>query len=55
MAKIIDTDICLDCGTCIDECLKEAIRDGEICPVIIFGLCDNCGACSDVCPVDAIG
>ena len=47
------SDSCIACGTCIDECPVEAIREGEIYK-IDAELCTDCGSCAEVCPTDAI-
>ena len=52
MAYVINED-CNACGTCIDECPVEAIKEGDI-YVIVPDVCTDCGACADVCPVEAI-
>jgi len=44
---------CTACGTCLDECPVEAIKEGDI-YVIDPEVCTDCGACADVCPVEAI-
>lgn len=52
MAYIIE-NFCLACGTCIDECPSEAIREGELFS-IDEDLCVDCGLCALVCPAEAI-
>jgi ferredoxin len=52
MAYKINDD-CTACGSCIDECPVEAIKEGDI-YVIDPEVCTDCGACADVCPVEAI-
>lgn len=52
MAYKINED-CTACGSCIDECPVEAIKEGDI-YVIDPEVCTDCGACADVCPVEAI-
>jgi len=52
MAYII-TDDCTACGTCLDECPVEAIKEGDI-YTIDAEECTDCGACADTCPVEAI-
>lgn len=47
------TDVCIACGTCIDECPVGAISAGDI-YVIDAGTCIDCGACAGACPTDAI-
>ena len=47
------TDECTACGTCMDECPSDAIKEGDI-----YGIdqdeCTECGTCFDACPSDAI-
>lgn len=52
MAYVISDD-CIACGSCIDECPVDAIKEGEI-YVIDAEACTDCGSCADVCPTDAI-
>lgn len=47
----IDTDKCTQCGTCIDLCRFEAVKENfEIDPIA----CEGCGVCVDLCPEQAI-
>ena len=41
------TDICVACGTCIDECPVGAISEGDI-----YKIDEN--ACAGACPTGAI-
>ncbi len=52
---IIDADLCVGCGTCIDECPVGAIS-GELREPhhIDADKCIACGACAEICPVEAI-
>ena len=52
MAYII-TDECLACGTCLESCPVNAIREGEI-YLIDAEICEHCGTCMDCCPAGAI-
>lgn len=47
------SDECIACGTCIDECPVEAIKEGDI-YTIDPDLCTDCGSCAEVCPVECI-
>lgn len=47
------TDECTACGTCVDECPVDAIKEGDI-YVIDQDECTECGSCVDACPVGAI-
>lgn len=46
-------DDCIACGTCIDECPVDAIKEGDIYSIDPEA-CTDCGSCADVCPTDAI-
>ena len=52
MAYVI-SDVCIACGTCIDECPVEAISEGDKYS-INPDICTECGTCADVCPTGAI-
>lgn len=54
MAHKISEELCIACGTCIDECPVEAISAGDDYYSIDADVCIDCGACADVCPVEAI-
>ena len=44
---------CVACGTCLEECPVDAIKEGE--PYVIDeDKCTDCGSCTEVCPVEAI-
>ena len=46
------TDECTACGSCLEECPAEAIKEGDI--YVITDECTECGTCVDVCPTGAI-
>jgi ferredoxin len=48
------TGECINCGYCIDECVVEAIYEGEELFEIDPEICNDCGDCVEVCPVSAI-
>jgi NADH-quinone oxidoreductase subunit F len=54
----IDTELCTQCGLCIENCPDQAITvekvDGEEIHVIDQAKCTHCGKCAEACPVDAI-
>ncbi len=47
------TDICVACGSCINECPVGAISEGDIYK-IDENACVDCGTCVDACPTGAI-
>lgn len=53
MAYVI-TDACTACGTCVEACPSEAIKEGDPIYVIDQEACIECGACVGECPVEAI-
>ena len=53
MAYKISPDLCVACGTCIDECPVEAISAGDV-YVIDPDKCIDCGTCIRVCPHKAV-
>ncbi|HPB30680.1 MAG TPA: 4Fe-4S binding protein [Candidatus Sumerlaeota bacterium] len=53
MAHVI-TDACVACGSCIEACPVEAIKEGSPIYTIDADTCIDCGACVDKCPVTAI-
>lgn len=53
MARIIDPEKCVACGSCIGECPVEAIYEGDV-YTIDADACIDCGACEATCPNEAI-
>lgn len=55
MVAVINSNECVGCGTCIDECPTETISLNEDNIAIVDKInCLGCGACVDVCPTCAI-
>ena len=48
------TDACTACGSCVDACPSEAIKEGDPIYCIDPDECIDCGACVDSCPSEAI-
>ena len=51
---VVNKDVCVGCGTCVDICPVSAISmvDGKA--QINKDICISCGACMGACPVNAI-
>jgi MinD superfamily P-loop ATPase len=50
----INPDLCATCGTCMDRCQMEAIKEGEDNYEIETIRCIGCGVCVPTCPEEAI-
>jgi Pyruvate/2-oxoacid:ferredoxin oxidoreductase delta subunit len=51
----IDRDACTGCGTCVDRCPTEAIRQDDAGKAVReASACFGCGVCARFCPEDAI-
>lgn len=52
---VIDEDLCIACGLCVDACLESAIQivDG-VAKLVKEDHCDGLGNCLPECPTDAI-
>ena len=48
------TDKCTACGSCMESCPSDAIKEGDPKYIIDPDLCIDCGVCVDTCPVEAI-
>ena len=49
----INSGICIECGSCKENCRFDAISADEGYKVDLFA-CEGCGVCEYVCPVEAI-
>ena len=53
--KSIREDICIGCGTCVDDCPADVLRMGEDKAYVAYpNDCMVCYQCEDACPVGAI-
>lgn len=50
----VNTELCVGCGVCIEECPVEAISLVEETARINDEECIRCGRCHDVCPNEAV-
>jgi len=50
----IDPDLCTACGTCLERCQMDAIRQAGEVHEVDTARCIGCGLCVPSCPVDAI-
>jgi electron transport complex protein RnfB len=50
---VIDPDLCVGCGTCIDRCQVDAILDRDGVSVVQVESCIGCGLCVTGCPENA--
>jgi electron transport complex protein RnfB len=51
---VIDPELCVGCGTCVDRCQMDAVQiDGESASVL-RKRCIGCGLCVTTCPQEAI-
>ena len=55
MAYTIDSEKCIACDKCAQECPMEAVEiDCQGHYRIDPDACTDCGSCSDVCPEEAV-
>ena len=57
MYPIINTDECVGCGVCVDECptgILEISDDGVCTVTELEDACIGCGNCLENCPMGAI-
>jgi pyruvate formate lyase activating enzyme len=52
--KLYSEAKCIGCGTCVENCPKQALRLTADGIVTDTALCDLCGICAAVCPTKAI-
>lgn len=49
----IDSEVCIQCGQCRQNCRFDAIKSEQAYQVDPFA-CEGCGVCEAICPVEAI-
>lgn len=49
----IDSDECTCCGTCLERCQMDAIKEGTDTYVVDLDRCIGCGLCISTCPAEA--
>ena len=54
MARKIDPEVCVGCGSCKSECPVSCIDEVDGKCVINADECVDCGTCEGACPVSAI-
>ncbi len=52
--KLYTKSRCIGCGTCVENCPKDALKLTAEGIVTDTHLCDLCGICADVCPTKAM-
>jgi MinD superfamily P-loop ATPase containing an inserted ferredoxin domain len=50
----LESNVCSQCGVCIDRCPMDAISDNEHATSINSARCIGCGLCTTTCPTGAI-
>jgi uncharacterized protein (DUF362 family)/NAD-dependent dihydropyrimidine dehydrogenase PreA subunit len=54
VSPVVDRDLCIGCGECVDICPGEALSmEGEL-PRVDLGKCIKCYCCQELCPQKAI-
>ena len=50
----INTDLCIKCGICLQNCRFDAILKGNDCYKVDPLACEGCGVCEAICPCGAV-
>lgn len=50
----IDLELCTECGTCVERCQIDAVRENDGGYEVDEARCIGCGLCVPACPVEAI-
>ena len=51
---VVDEDLCVICGDCLERCQFNALELGDTALMIDSGNCVGCGLCVPACPEDAL-
>jgi ferredoxin len=51
---VVDDDLCVICGDCLERCQFDALELGDNSLLIDLVNCVGCGLCVSVCPEDAL-
>ena len=51
---VVDQDLCVACGDCIERCQFDAMELGDLTCEIATSSCVGCGLCVPVCPENAL-
>ena len=51
---IIDADVCIACGVCVDTCPCGVLELNDVATVADEDSCVGCGSCLEACPAGAI-
>lgn len=52
--SVVDQDLCVVCGDCIERCQFGALELGDLTCEIVTSSCVGCGLCVPFCPEDAL-
>ncbi len=51
---VVDTELCIGCGDCIERCQFGALSVPEDICEVDYARCVGCGLCATVCPTDSL-
>lgn len=54
MPHLVNSDACIGCEACVDECPTDAISMNGEAAIVDAEVCIDCCACEAVCPEDCI-